>query len=233
MSAKFSANRAGVRQICLRLRRVHGAVERWTPAPVLDELVAAVLSQNTSDTNSGRAFAELRQSFPDWDAVRRAPVSRIAQAIRPAGLSNRKAPRIKAILQQIHQEHGQLSLDFLRDWTADAAWEYLRAFPGVGPKTAACVLLFACELPILPVDTHVHRVSLRLGLIGPRTNAERAQVELASLVPATLVLDFHILLIRHGRTTCKASQPRCLDCVLLDACPAGRAGLEAGQLQHE
>jgi endonuclease III len=215
--------------ICRRLRRVYGPVKPWKPLPVLDELIATILSQNTSDTNSDAAWEELRRRFPDWDAVRRAPVARIAAAIRQAGLANRKAPRIKAILQEIHEQRGTLSLEFLAALPPQEAWKYLTSFHGVGPKTAACVLLFACRQPVLPVDTHVHRIARRLGLIGARTTAERAHVDLARQVPAGLVLEFHIQLIRHGRTTCAAAQPRCLDCVLLAGCPEGRRRLASRQ----
>jgi len=211
--------------ICRRLQRVHGPVEAPARLPVLDELVAVILSQNTSDSNSGAAFDRLRDRFADWDAVRRAPVARIAEAIRQAGLANRKAPRIKAILQQIQRERGELSLDLLCCLPTAEAYAYLRRFPGVGPKTAACVLLFACGQPILPVDTHVHRLSRRLGLIGPRTGAERAHEELARQVPAPRVLDFHIQLIRHGRSICLARSPRCRECVLVDRCPEGHRRL--------
>jgi len=223
-----SQGRKNVVAVCRRLRTVYGPVEPPPQWPVLDELVATVLSQNTSDANSDAAYERLRQRFPDWDAVRRAPVRRIARAIRRAGLSNIKAPRIKAILSQIHRQHGRLSLEFLREWPTPRAVEYLSGFSGVGPKTVACVLLFACRKPVLPVDTHVHRVSRRLGLIGPRTGAERAHQELARLVPARRVLEFHIQLIRHGRTRCTARRPQCEDCPLLDLCPDGWHRLQHG-----
>ena len=214
--------------VCRRLRTAYGPVERPEVGPVLDELVATILSQNTSDTNSGPAFDELRRCLPNWDAVRRAPVGRIAKAIRQAGLANSKAPRIKAILQQIYEDRGRLSLEFLHDMPAREALEYLVSFSGVGPKTAACVLLFACRKPVLPVDTHVHRVSLRLGLIGPRTSAEKAHEQLAQLVPPRLVLDFHIQLIRHGRRCCTARKPKCEHCPLVDLCPDGLRRLQHG-----
>lgn len=214
--------------VCRRLRTAYGPVEPPEVGPVLDELVATILSQNTSDTNSGAAFDELQRRLPDWDAVRRAPIRRIARAIRQAGLSNSKAPRIKAILQQIYEERGQLSLEFLHDMPVREAMEYLLSFSGVGPKTAACVLLFACRRPVLPVDTHVHRVSLRLGLIGPRTSAEKAHEQLAQLVPPRLVLDFHIQLIRHGRRCCTAREPKCEHCPLVDLCFDGLRRLQHG-----
>lgn len=211
-----------IAQICRRLARVHGPVRPPARLPVLDELIATILSQNTSDTNSGAAFKALRRKFSSWDDVRRANVATIVQAIRRGGLARQKAPRIKAILQEIHRRHGESSLDFLNSKSPSEALAYLRSFPGVGPKTAACVLLFACGKSVLPVDTHVHRVSQRLRLIGPKTNAELAHEELAALVPDAKVLDFHLLLVRHGRTVCSARNPKCVDCVLLDACVEGQ-----------
>ncbi len=224
-SSKISSRR--ITAICRRLEKVYGPVEPPAPLPVLDELIATILSQNTSDSNSGPAFDELVRRFPDWDSVRRAPVKRIAAAIRQAGLANRKAPRIKQILNEVQRQRGELSLDFVADWPGEDAYEYLRTFPGVGPKTAACVLLFACGQPVLPVDTHVHRVSRRLGLIGPKTSAERAHDELAAMVPKEKVLEFHVQLIRHGRTTCAAARPGCPDCALLDFCEEGPSRVAA------
>ena len=217
-----SQDRRHVELICRRLRAIYGPVEPPPQLPVLDELIAVILSQNTSDANSDAAFESLRRRFPDWDAVRQAAPARIARAIRRGGLSRQKAPRIKAILQRIHDERGELSLEFLHDWPAEKAIEYLRSFPGVGPKSAACVLLFACRKPVLPVDTHVHRVSLRLGLIDPHVDAAKAHEELARLVPPRRVLDFHIQLIRHGRAICVARSPKCGECTLLELCPEGR-----------
>jgi len=221
MTTSPSNLRRKVAAILRRLHRTYGPVEPPEQWPVLDELMATILSQNTSDTNSSAAFEDLRRRYPDWDAVRRAPAARIAKAIRRAGLSNVKAPRIKAILQTIHEDRGELSLDFLCATPAAQASEYLSRLPGVGPKTVACVLLFACRMPVLPVDTHVHRVSLRLGLIGPRTGAAKAHDELARLVPPAQVLQFHIQLIRHGRTLCVARNPKCASCPLLGLCPEG------------
>jgi endonuclease-3 len=215
-------------EICRRLGREYGPAKSWRPLPPLDELIATILSQNTSDVNSDAAFAELRRRLPTWDAVRRAPVRSVRAAIRVAGLSRLKAPRIQAVLRRLHAERGELSLNFLRDLPAAAALDYLRGFLGVGPKTAACVLLFACGQPVLPVDTHVHRVALRLGLIPRGTSADKAHDLLARLVPPALVLEFHILLIRHGRRTCTARNPMCTECVLLKGCPDGQRRLRLG-----
>jgi endonuclease-3 len=223
------SDRRKIETVCRRLMPLHGPVKPPPRGPVLDELVLTILSQHTSDTNSDAAFDDLQRAFPDWDAVRRASVEQLAAAIRRAGLSRQKAPRIKAILDKLHTDRGRLSLDFLRRWPVAKALDYLRAMPGVGPKTAACVLLFACRQPVLPVDTHVHRVSGRLGLIGSHTDAATAHEELAALVPPARVLDFHILLIRHGRTTCTARKPRCEHCPLLDLCPAGFRQMRAAE----
>lgn len=220
--------RRKVDAVCRRLGKAYGPVAAPPPRPVLDALVATILSQNTSDSNSHAAFEALGRRFDGWEAVRRAPAPRIARAIRSAGLSNQKAPRIKAILQKIHEERGELSLDFLRSVRASRAGQYLAGLPGVGPKTAACVLLFACRKPVLPVDTHVHRVSRRLGLIGPRTGAASAHQELSPLVPAHRVLQFHVQLIRHGRTVCSARSPQCAGCPLLDLCPEGLKRVRGG-----
>lgn len=225
--------RSKVAAICRRLGKAYGPVPPPRPRPVLDALVATILSQNTSDANSHAAFEELRRRFDDWDAVRRAPAARIASAIRQAGLSHQKAPRIKTILQRIHDERGALSLDFLRSMRAPKAVEYLRNLPGVGPKTAACVLLFACRKPVLPVDTHVHRVSRRLGLIDHRTDAEKAHQDLAPLVPPRQVLPFHVQLIRHGRRCCTARNPKCENCPLLDLCLEGPKRLQAREGQRK
>jgi endonuclease-3 len=219
--ASSEERRQKIAAICRRLRKAYGPVEPPRQRPVLDSLVRTILSQNTSDSNSGAAFEELRRRFDDWEAVRRAPTAKIARAIRKAGLSNQKAPRIKAILQQIHEERGELSLEFLSSMRAGRALEYLRKLPGVGPKTAACVLLFACRKPVLPVDTHVHRVSRRLGLIAPGTDAAKAHDELSPLVPPRRVLEFHIQLIRHGRSRCSARSPQCEECPLLNLCREG------------
>ena len=221
----MTLRRLSIARLCRRLRVAHGAVEPWEKLPPLDELIATILSQNTSNANSDAAFARLKRRFPHWESVRTARTSSIAAAIRVAGLSRLKAPRIKAILEQLKLERGRLSLDFLCEMPDDEALAWLRKRKGVGPKTAACVLLFACSKPILPVNTQVHRVARRLGLIGPRTSAERAHELLAAIVPRKLVLDFHVLLIRHGRRICLPRKPRCTQCVLLDACPDGQRRL--------
>ncbi|MBE3097909.1 MAG: endonuclease III [Planctomycetes bacterium] len=184
------------------------------------ELIGTVLSQNTTDRNSHAAMERLRSALPDWDRAADAPLSAIAAAIRPAGLHRQKARNLRAILRRIRAERGRISLDFLRRWPTGRTREYLLSLPGVGPKTAACVLLFSLRRPVLPVDTHVHRVSRRLGLIGPRVTAEQAHDLLADIVPPAKVYAFHVLLIEHGRKVCHARRPECGVCVLSDVCPA-------------
>lgn len=197
----------------------------WMPGlDPLSELVATILSQHTSDVNSHRAFATLQASFRDWEEVRRAPVARIAEAVRSAGLAKVKAPRIKETLDYV-AEHGPrssegspLRLDFLAEFEVAEAKAWLRAIPGVGPKTAACVLMFALNKPALPVDTHVYRVSSRLGLLDARTSVEAAHAQLEALVAPENMYAFHVLLVTHGRRVCRAQQPRCAVCNLKEEC---------------
>lgn len=200
------------------LLAVYGQPTWRSHHPPLDELVLTILSQHTSDLNSGRAFEQLRTALPAWEAVRDAPVAAIAAAIRSGGLAEVKAPRIKGILQRIWDERGSFDLDFLRTVPLADAQAWLAALPGVGPKTAACVLLFSCGRPAMPVDTHVHRVSRRLGLVPDRANAAQAQRLLEALVPPAGYYAFHLNVIKHGREVCKAPRPRCEICVLRPWC---------------
>jgi endonuclease-3 len=208
-----------------RLEKAYGR-RRWRrprDRRGIDQLVATILSQNTSDANSGEAFRRLRAELPTWDDVRRAPVGRIERAIRTGGLAPTKARRIKRVLQILHQRSGRLSLEWLADAPLEEARAALADLPGVGPKTVGCVLMFGFNRPVLPVDTHVHRVSGRLGLIPAGTGAERAHDLLAGKVPARLVYPFHVLLIEHGRRTCRARRPACAECALSDRCPSARS----------
>ncbi len=183
--------------------------------PPLDELVMTILSQHTSDVNCERAFNSLKQAFPTWSAVAAASERDIERAIRPGGLAATKAPRIKAAVARV-LETG--ALDDLDELSLPDAKSRLQSLPGVGPKTAACVLLFACRRPALPVDTHVHRVSRRLGLIDDSTNAEKAHELLESLLPEEDVYSFHVNLITHGRRICRARAPHCPECSLRNLC---------------
>jgi endonuclease-3 len=208
-----------IRAILGRLERRYGDLSPPRTADPLDELILTVLSQHTSDSNAGRAFADLRSAFPGWAAVAMAPTRRVADAIRSGGLADSKAPRIQAILGQVLDREGAYDLSSLRELSDDDAREYLTSLPGVGPKTAAVVLSFALGRDAIPVDTHVHRVSLRLGLVPARTTAENADRLLHDLVPDGLRTPLHVALIRLGRETCKATVPRCRDCPLKDLCP--------------
>jgi endonuclease-3 len=198
------------------LARVYGPLE-WVPSKdPLSELVLTILSQHTSDLNRDRAFTTMRERYSTWEEVRDAPTEELADAIRAGGLANIKAPRIQQVLRTITEERGELDISFLNDAPMEEARDWLAGLKGVGPKTAACVLVFACGHPALPVDTHVYRVSQRLGLIGPRTNAEKAHAELEAIVEPDLRHSFHIYLIRHGREVCKAQRPLC------EVCPVSR-----------
>jgi endonuclease III len=194
----------------------------------VDQVVATVLSQHTSDVNSARAFDALKARWTSWDAVLDAPTDEVAAAIRSGGLAEIKAPRIKSILAEIERREGRVDLrrlEHLQDREVD---QYLQSLPGVGPKTAACVLLFSMRRPAFPVDTHVHRVTVRLGLIPSRTTADQAHDLLTPAIPPELRYEFHVQLIRHGRTVCKAGVPVCSECVLFDLCPAGPGLLAEG-----
>ena len=193
----------------------------WRPhGDPIAELVLTLLSQNTSDTNSGRAFIRLLDAFPDWPSLLDADVKAIERAIQPGGLAPTKAPRLQAMLREIRARRGSLDLSFLKKMPLDDAREWLRSLPGVGPKTAACVLLFALGRPALPVDTHVHRVALRLGLVPEKTSAENAHVLLEAMLAPEQVYPFHIQLIKHGRRTCTAQRPKCPQCPLRKGCPS-------------
>ena len=188
----------------------------------LSVLIATILSQNTSDNNSHKAFANLRYEFKNWDEVRRARVKKIADTIRSGGLAKIKALRIKNILTQIYEENRNLNLSFLKRWRSDKIKSWLRKFKGVGDKTIACVLLFSLKRPAMPVDTHVLRVSKRLGLVSKQSDASNAEAILEKIVPRNLVYQFHLNLIAHGRMVCKATNPNCQDCVLIGNCKFGK-----------
>ncbi len=191
----------------------------WQPhLEPIDELVSTILSQNTNDLNRDRAFAALRARFPTWAAVRDADPDSLKAAIRVAGLADQKASAIQRALQQIEAERGELSLDFLRELPLEEAKAWLTRIKGVGPKTAAIVLLFALGRPAFPVDTHVHRVSKRIGLIDQRVSREHAQVVFEALMPPESFYALHLNMIRHGRAVCVARQPRCDRCTLRDLC---------------
>jgi len=201
-----------------RLLEAYGHPQ-WRPhLDPISEVVSTMLSQNTSDVNRDRAFARLRMRFATWEEVRDGPVGTVEEAIRPAGLARQKAPRIKGALQFITRERGELSLDFLKDMPVDEAKTWLTQITGIGPKTAAIILLFSLGMPAFPVDTHVHRVTGRLGLIRPKVSAEKAHDLLEDLLPPEWYYPFHLNVIRHGREICHARNPKCEICPLQDLC---------------
>jgi endonuclease III len=208
-----------VRAILARLEKRWGAMIPPRRVDPLDELVLTVLSQHTSDLNAERAFATLREAFPTWDDVVGAPALAVVDAIRSGGLAETKAPRIQAILRAVNDREGRLDLSRLRDDSDEEVRSYLTSLPGVGPKTAAVVLSFALGRDAIPVDTHVHRVSRRLGLIPADASAEKADRLLHDLVPDGLRTPLHVALIRLGREICKAPTPLCRRCPLNDLCP--------------
>jgi endonuclease III len=207
-------------EIVRRLEKAYGPEHRHPGGDPVSTLIETILSQNTSDLNSGRAFVSLRTEFPRWEDVAEADPERIASAIRAGGLAQVKGRRIKDVLQAIKEASGSLNLGFLNSMNLDDAREWLKGLPGVGDKTAACVLLFSFGRPALPVDTHIHRVAGRLGLIGSAVSAEKAHALLGALVPSRIVLPFHVLMIEHGRRTCHPRHPACPSCAIGDLCPS-------------
>ena len=210
--------KAFVCRVEVALRKEYGVPKVAPARTLLDALVETILSQNTTDTNSSRAFRALRRRYPRWSDVLAAPTSDIAATIRSAGLANTKAPRIKTILARLQEEQGQLSLKHMGRMNNAAAMEYLLSLPGVGPKTSACTLLFGMGRDIFPVDTHIHRLCRRLGIVSNFATAERTQEEMAALVPKGRALSLHINFIRHGRQVCKAQRPQCDGCALAGVC---------------
>ena len=205
--------------IALRLRKVYGAPPAPRRLPPLDELILTVLSQHTSDTNRDRAYADLRTRFPSWDDVAEAPLPALAKAIYRGGLGPTKAVRIRGILRELRDSGIALDDHALMGMRSKSLWDLLVSLTGVGPKTAACVLLFSLGRPYFPVDTHVYRVARRLGLVDERADAVVAQEVLQAAVPPNEMYALHMHLIRHGREVCIARRPLCSQCVLSSLCP--------------
>lgn len=220
--------RARALEIHRRLLQVFGRPRRTRLDPVA-ELVCTILSQNTNDQNRDRAFEALRARFPTWEAVRDAPTEAVARAIRVAGLANQKAPRIQEALRRIGEHNGQLSLDFLLEMSTEEARAWLEALPGVGPKTAAIVLLFSLDKPAFPVDTHIYRVTGRLGLRPPGMSVEKAHRWLEAVFPPETYHDAHLNLIELGRRYCRPRNPKCAQCPVLDLCPEGQRRVKGAQ----
>ena len=208
-----------VRGLRDRLRLVYGRPLAPPHDRPLEELILTVLSQSTNDRNRDVAYVRLRARLPAWEAVRDAPVEEVEAAIQPGGLHRQKAVRIQEILRALPDP---ADLGFLGDLPVEEARAYLTALPGVGRKTAACVLLFAFGMPDVPVDTHVSRVGTRLGLFRPGAPFEELHDEMLALTPRGGELELHVNLLRHGRRTCHALRPLCEECALLRGCPHGR-----------
>jgi len=209
-------------QVHRRLLEFYGQPAWRNPLSPLGELISTILSQNTNDTNRDRAFASLRARFPMWEMVRDAEPDAVIEAIRPAGLANQKGPRIQQVLREVTVEHGVLDLGFLREMPLEEARAWLMKFKGVGPKTAAIVLLFSLGRPAFPVDTHIYRVTGRIGLRPERMSVEEAHVHLERLFPPDTYCAAHLNIIRLGREICAARKPDCPICPLKDICSYGQ-----------
>ncbi len=212
-----------IRYIIQNLERAYGVPKQPKQSDPLDMLIAIILSQATSDVNSHRAFAELKKKFPTWDAALRAREATIANVIRSGGLANQKAATIKSLLHQINAEHGTIDLSFLQTMSNEKAAKYLAQFRGVGPKTIACTLLFACGKETFPLDTHIFRILRRVGLIPPKCTDSRAHEIMNAIVPRGKFYSFHVNLIRHGRTLCRPREPLCERCPIVEYCDYGQA----------
>jgi endonuclease-3 len=206
------------RQVHQRLLNFYGQPIWVNPLPPVDELISTILSQNTNDANRDRAFKSLRRNFPAWEQVRDADPGAVTAAIRTAGLANQKGPRIQQVLRDISIERGSLDLHFLKDLPLAEARAWLMKFKGVGPKTAAIVLLFSLGRPAFPVDTHIYRVAGRIGLLPEKMSVEQAHVLLEKLFPPKAYYAAHLNIIRLGREICAARQPACTRCPLRAPC---------------
>jgi len=209
-------------QIQASLLAFYGEPVWRNPLPPVDELVSTILSQNTNDINRDKAFNALRAGFPTWEAVRDAPTADVVNCIRVAGLANQKGPRIQQVLSHITAERGSLDLSFLSDLPLEEARAWLMKFNGVGPKTAAIVLCFSLGRPAFPVDTHVYRVTGRLGLRPEKISVEDAHPYLEGIFPPESYYAAHLNIIRLGREVCHARKPDCAHCPLLSLCPTGQ-----------
>ncbi|MBO0720539.1 MAG: endonuclease III [Blastocatellia bacterium] len=207
-----------LKYVTQNLEATYGIPLNDRPDDPLDELILTILSQSTSDLNSSRAFASLKSRFPDWESVRRARTSSIAAAIKSGGLANTKSVVIKHVLNQILERSGRLDLSFLHTTPLEEATEFLLSLKGVGPKTAACVLLFSCKRPIFPMDTHILRITRRLGILPRNSNDLSSHKLMHSLIPHQKHYSLHINLLRHGRKICRPRNPLCDQCSLQEQC---------------
>lgn len=217
-AARFSDLKARAMAVYERLLEFYGIPEWRDALTPVDELVSTILSQNTNDLNRDRAYQALRRRFSTWEEVRDAETQQVIDTIRPAGLANQKAPRIQAVLQDITEQRGSLDLDFLRELPLEEARAWLKQFKGVGPKTAAIVLQFSLQRPAFPVDTHIYRVTGRLGLRPEKMSVEQAHQFFEALLPPETYFTAHLNIIRLGREICQARKPNCPACPCKDLC---------------
>ncbi len=215
---RFDSRKAKYTAIAEALTQVYGELDWSRNQDGMDELVSCILSQSTNDTNRDRAFARLKSNYESWEAVRISDLDELVEVIRPAGLANQKAPRIQDVLATIYQTTGEYSIDFLDQMSIDDAKDWLVSLKGIGPKTAAIVLCFAYGRPAFPVDTHIYRVSKRIGFLPEKLSANDAHPVMEAMVPATDYYQFHIQLIQHGRDTCHARKPSCELCCISAHC---------------
>ena len=224
-SLKGVAVEVSVRSLQRKASKIAGVLEEYLGRPVLvgkrakplDTLIATLLSQNTNDRNSHKAWLNLKKRFPTWEKVDKAPAREIARTIEVGGLKNQKARRIKKILQIVRRDAGDFDLGFLKSRTNEEVIDYLTAMKGVGTKTAACVLVFSLDRDAFPVDTHIHRLCNRLGLVRAKT-ADQTYEQMKDLIPPRRAYSFHVNLIRFGRKVCRSQNPLCSECPLYDHC---------------
>ena len=216
--ADFERRKAKYAPVAEALSELYGLPQWRRDTPAVDELVNCILSQNTTDTNRDRAYDALRTRYPNWQDVIDAPTDDVIDSIRSAGLANQKGPRIQEVLRYIVLERGEFNIDFLADLPPDEAKKWLTSLNGIGPKTAAIVLCFSFNRPAFPVDTHIHRVGQRIGFLPEGISADAAHPVMEAIVPPDDYYAFHINMIQHGRTICKARSPQCQRCPLTPYC---------------
>lgn len=218
MEENANNRREIVPYIIQNLKAVYGVPECETDLDPLDVLIETILSQSTTNVNSRRAFESLKRRFPTWDEARRARAVSIEAAIKSGGLARQKSVRIKQLLNDIYERRGSLDLSFLATAPLEEAKQFLASFKGVGPKTVACTLLFACNRAVFPIDTHIFRIARRLALIPEKCSDEEAHRLMTEMIPDSRYYEVHVNLIRHGRKTCRPSDPLCERCCLVDYC---------------
>lgn len=222
MATPRPGTRAHLAEVARRLEAAYGERPFRRHHEPVGELVTTMLSHSTTDASQFAAFTALRERYPTWEAARDAPADELEHTIRVAGLANQKAPRIQAILERVLDEPRGADLEWLGGLPLPEAMAWLQDLPGVGPKTAACVMCFCFRADVVPADTHVHRIALRTGIVPPGSTAVRAQERLSAWTPHGEAYGMHMRLIAHGRSLCNARAPRCPECPLLDLCPEGR-----------